>query len=750
MRRTALAAVVLLATVAGPVVAGPAPAGDEPAARAPGATNGAAQATDVDHRAVPDPTRARAPAGADWTAAPVGTTSAMAGRPSDATTPAAPAGDDTVLAGQTDAVATAARASAPPDRRTVTAKNEPAVTVAHEMNLTPDRPGEVRVTLRPRVPDGTSTVSVGLSERATVVSSTGFARNEARYRANVSASNATLTYRLPVNVSAPGGELEAVDAGAWALVRTPSPSLEAADADVQRRYTVDGEGVVGQGLAYLGPHETYTRAVDGERIELVVPAAAEMRSRPTAVMDSLESAARTTAFGGDEDAVLFVAAPTTVDWAYAAQQVGASDAWVQADQRLRSPRNAWLHEYVHTRQAFRTTRETRWLVEGTATYYAAVLSLRQGLVDFEQFREHLQVGTTERNREAVLADPATWTANRAEYRKGALVVGALDRRIRASSDGWRSFQWVLRRLNGRDGRIEQVTFAEIVESAGGARVRVAAGRFTTNPTAPEPWTSGVHRTTFGWTPPRVSTDIAGLSAAGPGGRRLLTGDLGDVEEVVVTTDERLVAAVHGSNDGGRPASFAAPMAVNFTGVNRTVAEVPGGETATARVSYDFPAAGTYHVTVAGETVRVRVVEPARSVRVTEFSVTPGDADSKGEVTVVTRVRNSKDRPAQVTLPVSVDGRVVTTRTVSVGAHATRRVATNLALNDSGQYRVVVASEGANVTVTSSGHVVVSGTSTPAPTEEGLLSPSSPGGSGLGLLGALMLVALGASVARRRW
>jgi hypothetical protein len=638
----------------------------------------------------------------------------------------------------------------PPDRRAVTAKDEQVVTVAYELNLTPDRPGEVRVTLRPQVPDGTSPVSVGLSERATVVNATGFARNATRYRMNDGAINPTLTYRLAVNLSTSGGELEATDAGPWALVRTPSPSLEAAGTDLQRRYTVDGEGVVGRGLAYLGPHETYARTADGERIELVVPAAADMRSRPTAVMDALASAARTTRFGGDADAALFVAAPTTVDWAHAAQQVGATDAWVQADQRLRSPRNAWLHEYVHTRQAFRTTRETRWLVEGTATYYAALLSLRQGLVDFEQFREHLQAGTTERNREAVLADPATWSATRAEYRKGALVVGTLDRRIRTSSDGWRSFQWVVRRFNRLDGRVDQATFAEIVEAAGGTRVRVAASRFTTERTAPEPWTRGIHRTAFGWTPPMLSTTVDELSAAGPGGRRLLTGDPGTVEEVVVTTDERLVVTARGTNDGGRPASFVAPTAVNVTGVDRTVTEVPADERVTARVALDFPTEGTYRVAVAGETVRVRVVEPARSVRVTDVSVTAGDARDGDEVTVVTRVHNRQDRPAQVTLPVAVDGRVLTTRSVSVGAHATRSVATTLALNDSGNYRVVVANEGVNVTVSSSGHVVVSGSSASERTEDGLLSPSPPAGSGLGLLAALTLVALGASAARRQW
>jgi hypothetical protein len=261
----------------------------------------------------------------------------------------------------------------------------------------------------------------------------------------------------------------------------------------------------------------------------------------------MAGAARHLDVGDADERVLFVAAPTTVDWAYAAQQVGDADAWVQADQALSDPRNAWLHEYVHTRQSFRTTRATRWVVEGSATYYAALLSLRQGLVDFETFRRHLRRGATGDAASAVLADPATWDGSRAEYAKGALVVGDLDRRIRAATDGRRSAQWVFRRLNDHEGRVDPVSVTSLAGAAGDRRVRAAADRFTTERAAPTPWTAGAHRVAFGWEPPSTSASLADLRASGPGGTRGLDAV---ADEVVVTTEERLVAAVAVSNDGG--------------------------------------------------------------------------------------------------------------------------------------------------------------------------------------------------------
>jgi len=626
-------------------------------------------------------------------------------------------------------------------------KGAATVTVAHELALTPERPGELRVTLRVRdrsAPgDASDTVSVGLSDRARVLNATGFDRRGERYRVDgdtvADGAPSTLTYRLPVNRTAPGGGYEAVDAGPWALVRTPSPSVRAGNATVERRYAVDGPGVVDAGLAYLGPHSVYERTVEGQHLSLVVPAAAEPRDPPSAVLESLAAAARHVRVGDRDPSVLFVAAPTTVDWAYAAQQVGDAAAWVRDDQSLHDPRNAWLHEYVHTRQAFRPTRESRWLVEGTASYYAALLSLRQGLVDHRAFRRHLLAGATPPDRDAVLAEPATWRDNRAAYRKGALVVAALDRGVRASTGGARSFQWVFGRLNARGNRVGHATLGALVAAAGGRELRPTTDRYVTEPSAPPTWEADAHRRTFGWAPPQVSTALAALRATGAGGTRTLDADGG---AVVVLPGERLVASVRATNDGGRPGSVATRLWVDGTPVDRALRRVPARGYGLATVSHRFTEPGTYRVVAGGEAVRVRVIEPARSVRITDVSV--DSRETGGELTVVTWVHNPRDRPARLSLPVTVDDEVVATRTVAVGPGEVRGVATTVTVDRPGRHRVVVADETAVVNVSASGTVA-----TADPPTGVVDRPLPAGGPALPVAALVATAVAGAGAVRRR-
>lgn len=625
------------------------------------------------------------------------------------------------------------------------------VTVEHELHLTPGEPGALRVELRvirrAELANASDDLSVELSRRASVIETSGLHRVGDRYRLNAGDDAATLTYRLLVNRTTPDGEYEAVDAGPWALVRTPKPSVHTGGVAVERRYSVDGQGVVDDGLAYVGPYSRYDRTVQGQRLSLVVPAAAEMRSEPTAVMDALSTAARNLHVGDREPSALFVAAPTTVDWAHAAQQVGAGDAWVTDDQSLYDPRNAWLHEYVHVQQSFRPARETRWLVEGSATYYAALLSLRQGLIDFEEFRRHLLSGTAPRNSGAVLAEPATWEHNRAEYLKGALVVSAFDRRIRRASDGWRSFQWVFGRLNAHEGRVTQATLGSLLGTVGDRRLRRTARRLSTGRTVPTTWDSDQHRRTFGWSPPRVSTALIDVRASGPGGTRSLGAD---PEEVVLLTDERLVATVRAENAGDRRGTVVAPFRVNFTAVDRTVRSVPVNGLATVAVAHRFTEPGTYYVVVGGEAIQVRVVQPARSLSVGDVTVDADRDRRDGAVTVVTYVRNRQDRPARLSLPVTVDGEVVATRTVAVGPNRVRRVETTVALDRPGRHEVAIAGEETAVNVSESGDVVTeTGTGVLDARTVGL-SPAAANAPAMGLLAVLSALSAGVALLYRRW
>lgn len=580
----------------------------------------------------------------------------------------------------------------------------PAVTVDTRLALTPDRPGELRVRLqvarRAAPGNGSGDVSVGLSGRATVVDAEGFDRVGDRFRLAPDHGAGTITYRLAVNRTTADGGYEAVDAGEWALVRTPSPSVRADGGAAERSFEVAGAGVVHSGLAYLGPYREHERPTDGQLISLVVPEAATMQERPVAVLDSLSRASRTLRVGDRDPRVLFVAAPTGVDWGYAAQEIGDAAAWVAADQSLHDPRNAWLHEYVHTRQAFRPDRETRWLVEGTATYFAALLSLRQGLVDYEAYRQHLESGTTASPAGAVLAAPDTWGDNRAEYAKGALVAADLDRRLMAATG--RSFQAVFARLNARDGHVALSTFTTAVAAVGTEGVSSVARRQATTRGAPATWERGVHRRTFGWGPPEVAIDEVVVTASGPGGpRAVATGS----EGVVLLTDQRLVASVLATNEGGGDGRAVAALRVGGTVVDRAVEPVAAGEDAMVTVSYRFGDPGTYRVAVGDRVLRVEVVRPARSVRVSDVRVGAGPRGDEGAVTVVTQVHNRQDRPARVSLPVTVDGEVVAVKTVAVGPNRQRNVRTRVTLDQPGRHEVAIAGERTAVNLSESGAVV---------------------------------------------
>jgi len=84
--------------------------------------------------------------------------------------------------------------------------------------------------------------------------------------------------------------------------------------------------------------------------------------------------------------------------------------------------DVWTHEYVHTRQAYRTEASGQWITEASATHYAALFALDRGAADFDAFERTLARGAREPDASAVLSNPTTWDGH-ADYTKGALVAG---------------------------------------------------------------------------------------------------------------------------------------------------------------------------------------------------------------------------------------------------------------------------------------------------------------------------------------
>lgn len=268
--------------------------------------------------------------------------------------------------------------------------------------------------------------------------------------------NASITFRYdPTHERSPGS----YDFGAgeeWALLRsTQSPAWS---DHVEER--IEPAGIRGEQLVLIGEHETYQRTVHGQELTLIVPDAAEMDESPTDVVESLAYEARVLRVGNRNDIHYHFVTTTPIrggGWAPG----NNLEVWTRDGTSLSW--NTWGHEYVHTRQGYNSP-DANWLREAVASYYQRLLAYKQGHRIFASFQRGHEIEENIHG-DVVLAEPRTWES-RSDYDKGALVLAALDVEIRERTDGERSYQDVMRRLN--DARnVDHETFADAVEAVVG-------------------------------------------------------------------------------------------------------------------------------------------------------------------------------------------------------------------------------------------------------------------------------------------
>ncbi|MFC7096994.1 CARDB domain-containing protein [Halobaculum marinum] len=596
--------------------------------------------------------------------------------------------------------------------------------------LTPETPGSVRVTLRFDVPDRVSGLETTLADGAENVALDGFAAaGDATYEWDGETSTPTITYRMAANRTSqsatfdpdadldtdsgatptPTGGTDAladaataegrylfVDTGPWALVTVPSPGVAwryRGDAvGLSRTATTAGPGAVGSRIAFLGEHTVHERTAHGQTFRLVVPAAADgMAAEPAAVLESLSAASDTLRVGDRDESVFLVAAPADVSWAVRGIQTGDADAWVRADEPLDTPESPWLHEYVHTRQSFATTAETRWLTEGSADYYAALLALRQGHVDFDEFADHLARGARAPFAGAVLAEPSTWTAG-AQYRKGALVAGDLDRRIRLASDDGATLSTVFTRLNAESEPVSGERFATLVATAGDATTADAARRFTRTDAVPEMWSAEAHSAAFATPVARLLVDTPDRIAVDGAYRNTTLST-----PATLAVGETVTVPVAVRNVGGAAGDYRVTATADGRRVAVANGTVAAGANATARLSWTPPGPGRYTLTVRDRRYTVVVAEPARptvtALSTNRTSVAPGDS-----VLVTAEVTTDGSVPADGAVTVRVDGRAVATERVRVAPNGTATVRVPVTFDAAGEYVVSVGDARASVTV----------------------------------------------------
>jgi PGF-CTERM protein len=374
---------------------------------------------------------------------------------------------------------------------------------------------------------------------------------------------------------------------------------------VVRETRIAGAGVAGDTMAFLGDYELRTHTAHGQQFRLLIPQAADLEAEPAAIFESLASASDRLRVGDRDEDIFMVAAPTDeVDWAVRGLQLGDSDFWVRDTERLDTPANNWIHEYVHTRQEYETATDSRWFTEGSATYYAALLTLEQQRIGFDRFQRFIATGEDQPQSDAVLSEPDTWE-NYANYRKGALIAGGLDRQIRLATEQEASLATVFRALNRHDGTVDATTFAGYIERVAGEQPSEALAATTTERVVPM-WTADEHAAAFGQRPAAFDYRFAGddpITVTDDDGTRIANGT-----NVTLSVNDTLAVEMTVENVGGTVGDYTLAFQTTETELTRDGRLAPG-ETAAHRFERRFTEPGVYPVVVGGERLTVTVEQP---------------------------------------------------------------------------------------------------------------------------------------------
>lgn len=570
-----------------------------------------------------------------------------------------------------------------------------------------DPNGEYAVTTRVRMPDRVTELQLALPSQARDVEATGFTKRDGRWAWDGETNQPTLTYRMPANrTTQESGPLEGdgnyifVDVGDWAVVQPPgigaSWRYTGSTVTLDRRNVVDGEGATSRGMAYLGPHETYTHQANDQEFRLVVPAAADLEESPEAIFESLESASGRLHVGDRDTTVLLIAAPTTrVGWGVRGLQTGDATAWVRDSESLATPDNVWVHEYVHTRQQFRTGSSARWFTEATATYYAALLPLERNQVGFDAFRDVLARGEGEPQASSVLADPGTWAGN-AQYTKGALVAGEIDRRIRLATNSSRTLASVFRELNAHGDPIRNEDVLATVADASTTTVASEAEQLTTTETTTSAWDREAHSEAFGQQPARIVYSLDSTDAVVANGE-FRTRPV-DRDPVTLAAGETLRVAVTVENTGGTTGEYDLSLAVDDETVATRTGRLDAGNATVETFERTFEKPGEYVVMAGGHRLRVVVSEPA-PLAVTDLTVEPEAVVVGDRVRISGIASNEAGVPGRANVTITVDGERTVLDPIRLDVGERTVIRREVTLDTAGTVVVSVGSESRTITVT---------------------------------------------------
>jgi len=578
---------------------------------------------------------------------------------------------------------------------------------AIELHRTPAEPGSVDVVATYEVPDAVTALRVTLPSGAENVESGSFTHTPDGYEWDGTTDPATLRFTLPANQTASGarspsvqasGDYSFVDVGEWALVTVPqlrtswSYRGQEGSVTITEDVSIAGEGSTGGEIAYLGPVEEHTRTANGQQFTLAVPEHASLVESPDEILDALGAASNRLHVGARDDDVWFVAAPTSADWGVRGVEYGGDDAWVLANSHLDEAGNVWFHEYVHTRQAFSTAESGRWTMEAGAEYYAGLLALRTGYVSFGAFKAQLSRGERDPWRDAILSQPSTW-ASSANYLKGSLVWGEIDRRMRLATNSTATMADVLYQLNQRSEPVTNANVLAAVLDASTPAVEERANRYTGTRETPSMWTRSQHAAAFSTQPARMEFDVREYRVSGPFRNETYT------EPPTLYVGETVTVVGSVTNDGGRAGEYVATVAFEGDVLVEARGDLAAGETTDVALDEQVGAAGTYNVTGGQTTVALDVRDPG-TVSVSDLSVEQSRVQPGENVTATVTLANPGDAPATGPVPVTLDGEEVATVDAALAPGATASRTVTVTLSDAGQY--TLAAGDASTTVSAGG------------------------------------------------
>ncbi|WP_138004891.1 hypothetical protein [Halalkalirubrum salinum] len=581
------------------------------------------------------------------------------------------------------------------------------------IDRTPSQVGEFTVELHYTIPDRVTRLSATVPSAASAVETSGFdATDDREYSWDGATEAPSITYQLSSNQTTQqegpigvDGRLAFAETPDWAIVRPIGPGLSwswtgnTARVGVDRTRSIVGSGATGESMVFLGEHTEHTRTAHGQTIRLIVPDDAELAADPEAILDQIVFASDALRVGDRDSEVFVVAAPTgDVPWAVRGLQTADADMWVGDDERLDDPSNVWLHEYVHTRQSFESTTDTKWFIEGGASYYAARLTLEAGDIRFEEFQRELARGEAPAYEDAVLADPETWTPG-AQYRKGALVAGELDRQIRSESGGAASIDRVFSALNARSEPVTTDRFRSAVDDAGGSETVTAHDRYVSTRAVPSMWGRTEHDTTFGSLPAQIEADQPTTIGVG-GPYRNTTATLSQTP-IRLVTDESIALEIPVENYGGTAGEYTVDFAVNDSIVASDAGTLDPGDRTVVTFEHMFDTPGRFPVVAGDSRFVVRVESPA-PLSVGSIETNRSTVGLNESVEVAASVENTASIPGRGEFSIAVDGTERGSRTVHLDRGANETIAVTESFDEPGSHTVMIANQSVTIEVSDEG------------------------------------------------